>query len=144
VSSDVDELRQRMARIRDDLQRDAARLADNAHTLTDWRYYVGRHPWICLGASAALGYLLVPTKRRVPSPDPQALAELARQHRLVLEPEGTKAQVRGTASAIKDFLRQAVLRSALAYAGRKIGDAFAPKERAAEEEPLFDGKRHPR
>src|SRR5204862_1593242 len=30
---------------------------------TDWRHYVRKYPWLCLGATAAAGYLLVPRSR---------------------------------------------------------------------------------
>ncbi len=39
-----------------------------AQLLTDWRSQVKSHPWIALGTAAAVGYLIVPKRRRPEAP----------------------------------------------------------------------------
>lgn len=51
-----------MRRVRRELNVEVQEIVEQARDLADWRYYVGRYPWICLGGAAALGYLLVPAR----------------------------------------------------------------------------------
>lgn len=64
--ADVSEIQRRMAQIRHELHSDVQEAVKGAQSLTDWRSQVRNHPWLALGAAAAVGYLLVP--RRHPAP----------------------------------------------------------------------------
>src|SRR5579863_8338394 len=62
---EVEEIQREMQQVRASLGTDVRSLAQRARETTDWRYHVRRHPWVCLGAVAAAGYLLVPQKKHV-------------------------------------------------------------------------------
>jgi hypothetical protein len=80
----ADQIEQQMRQVRAELRRDVQGLATSARELTDWTTYVRRYPWLCLGAAAALGYLLVPQRAKVVRPDPQDLQELMKNEKLVV------------------------------------------------------------
>jgi hypothetical protein len=61
---DVDEIRRAMAQIRRELHEDMQGVVAGAEAASDWRYYVRRYPWVALGAAAALGFLVVPKRKR--------------------------------------------------------------------------------
>jgi hypothetical protein len=77
-----------MQETRDQLHRDVGGLVRDARGVVDWRRNVKRYPWLAVGAAAALGYLIVPKRRKPMHLDAETLAELARTKRLVLRLEG--------------------------------------------------------
>ncbi len=68
TSAEVIEIQRRMAQVRHELHEDVREAVKGAQSLTDWRSQVRNHPWLALGAAAALGYLLVPKRRIEPAP----------------------------------------------------------------------------
>ncbi len=64
--SQHDDLLRQMAGARAALSRNAQSAVDNARTLADWKFHYRNHPWLCCGAAAAAGYLLVPQRRAQP------------------------------------------------------------------------------
>ncbi len=62
-SSDVDEIRREMAKVRRELHEDVQGVVSTAEAATDWRHYLTVYPWASLGAAAVLGYLIVPRRR---------------------------------------------------------------------------------
>ncbi|HWE37595.1 MAG TPA: hypothetical protein VG406_13585 [Isosphaeraceae bacterium] len=64
TKDEVDEIRRRMAQIRRELHEDVQTVVAGAEAATDWRRYVRLYPWTCLGAAVAIGFLVVPKKRR--------------------------------------------------------------------------------
>jgi hypothetical protein len=83
-SHEADAIELQMRQVRTELRRDVQGLATSARELTDWTTYVRRYPWLCLGAAAALGYLLVPQRAKVVRPDPQDLQDLVKHEKLVV------------------------------------------------------------
>src|SRR5688500_1134350 len=79
-------IRTQMRQVRRELGEDVEGLVDNAQVLTDWRYYVRTYPWLCVGAAAAVGFLIVPSRPQVVRPDPALMAELARARKVVVTP----------------------------------------------------------
>jgi len=63
-TNEVDEIRRRMALIRRDLHEDVREVVATAEAATDWRHYVAMYPWVSLGTAFALGYFVVPRRRR--------------------------------------------------------------------------------
>ncbi len=59
----AEEIQREMQHVRTNLRTEVHNLAQRARETTDWRHYVRRYPWVCLGAVAATGYLLVPHKK---------------------------------------------------------------------------------
>jgi hypothetical protein len=75
--SDIIEIQRRMAQIRRELHEDVREAVKGAQSLTDWRSQVRSHPWMALGAAAALGYLIVPKRHPAPAPAIVAVAPAA-------------------------------------------------------------------
>ena len=78
----ADEIERQMRALRSELREDVHEIVENARVMADWQYYVRTYPWLCLGAAAALGFVLVPSRVHVVKPDAAALAELVRQHQV--------------------------------------------------------------
>jgi hypothetical protein len=74
-NDDTDWLREQMARVRNHLADDVVEVVEQAKELTDWRSYVRRHPWMCVGAAAAIGFMMVPVRRRAAVASTRNLAE---------------------------------------------------------------------
>lgn len=64
ANHEVDEIRRQMAQIRRELHEDMQGVVAGAEAASDWKYYVQRYPWAALGLAAALGYFVVPRRRR--------------------------------------------------------------------------------
>ncbi|MCE5267488.1 MAG: hypothetical protein LLG00_06340, partial [Planctomycetaceae bacterium] len=82
-----DDLQTRIERLRLDLGNNVERTVENARTMFAWRHYVSAHPWLCLTAAAAAGFLLVPRRPRYAQLSPDATAELASRGMVVVKPE---------------------------------------------------------
>ena len=57
-----DTVRARMQGIRCDIDQDLQDVSASAHSLVDWKHYVQTYPWVCVGAAAVLGFLIVPKR----------------------------------------------------------------------------------
>ena len=75
TTAEITELQRRMAQIRRELHEDVREAVKGAQSLTDWRSQVRNHPWLALGAAAAVGYFIVP--KRHPAPAVVAIAPAA-------------------------------------------------------------------
>lgn len=120
-SEQAEAIRREMATIRCDLHDDVHDVVETARDMADWRFYVRRYPWVAAAAAAALGFLIVPPRLEVTTPDPGTLAELAKQNRLVVRPRAEGRPQGGVAAKIVGFLAKAAVRSALAYLGQQAG-----------------------
>ncbi len=123
----ADELQRRMAHVRDDLERNSARLIENAQTLADWRYYVRQYPWLTLAAAGAIGFLLVP-KRTKPvasaEANAEALVQLAREQGLVLQPPKAAAS-NGLLGGLASSVAKSLLRAGTVFVGQQVGQILA-------------------
>lgn len=72
--NDIEEIRRKMARIRRELHEDVRDVVEGAEAVSDWRHYVRRYPWATVGAACAIGFFLVP-KRKKPTIKPAEVAE---------------------------------------------------------------------
>src|SRR5207245_5945105 len=79
VSTEAEELQRRMQEVRMNLGVEMHDLVENARTIADWRHYWRTHPWACCGAAAAIGFLVVPSRRSEPY-DARSVAELANMY----------------------------------------------------------------
>lgn len=127
----VDELQRRMAVVREDLQRNSARLKENAQTLADWRYYVRRYPWAAMAAAGAIGFLLVPKRTKPVTPSVAALSQLAHEQGLSLQPRSKAAASNGLFSGLASMMTRTLLRVGMAYVGQQVGQALTSRMAAA-------------
>ena len=130
-STDIDDLRQQMQRIRCDLNSDVENLVEHAREMTDWRYYVREYPWACVATAAAVGFVVVPRRVPVMSPDARTLQKLARKHQLVVT-ESRPDEKGGLTGALFGMVSSLVMRGLLAYAGQQAGKMFGQKAAQAD------------
>jgi hypothetical protein len=109
-------LQAQMRQVRSEMGTDVQEIVDSARVLTDWQYYVRTYPWLCLGAAAALGYLVIPTRIHYVRPDPATVAELARQHKLVVQPTQDTKPKQGLVAAIAAAAVSALLQGGMGLA----------------------------
>jgi len=98
--SDAAKIQREMHQVRAELRDDVEEMVDSARVLGQWRAYVHRYPWLCLGAAAAVGYFLVPSRIMVLRPDTESLMELARSKKLVVNMNGPEKKQPGIVSSL--------------------------------------------
>ena len=64
VPNEVDQIRRQMAEIRRVLHADVQGVVATAEAATDWHRYLSAYPWVTLGVSFAVGYLIVPRRHK--------------------------------------------------------------------------------
>ncbi len=114
-----DTVRARMQGIRCDIDQDLEDVSASAHSMVDWKHYVETYPWICLGAAAALGYLMVPKR----SPTAVAPTEPAKSDRPAAKAES--AAMPGWVNALVAAVAGIAVREAIAYLGQNAGKFLA-------------------
>jgi len=62
--NEIDEIRRQMAQIRRELHEDVQDVVAGAEAVADWRRYIRMYPWAAVGVAVAVGYLVVPKRRR--------------------------------------------------------------------------------
>lgn len=121
IAQEADDVQRQMSRIRCELNEDVDDIVANARVMSDWRYYVRAYPWVCAAGAAALGYLVVPARMEVISPDPKTLAKLAKEHRLIVKPEAEPHKRGGIVGPLFTLLASTLVRGLVAYLGQVAG-----------------------
>jgi hypothetical protein len=83
----AEEIQARMREVRSNVDAEVERFVEAAREMTDWRHYVRKLPWLCVGAAVAVGYLCVRPKKTRPSPDTREHVESASQPRFAAVPD---------------------------------------------------------
>lgn len=131
IDTDADAIRERMSAIRHDIRSDVDGIVRNAHELADWRHYVRTFPWGSLATAIAAGYLVVPRRLEVVSPDADEMARLAKRDQIVVRTRPSTEAKPGLLTTAAHLVGTAVLRAAVGYATSKIGTSLGSQ--AAEE-----------
>jgi len=118
ASNDIDSIRQQMAQIRHELHQDVRGVVENAEAVTDWRHYYRMYPWACLAAAFAIGYLIVPKRRRKIPRDLVTRADIEKVREDVKEAKEPAKKVagKGVLGALFGMLVPVVVRAAQGYA----------------------------
>ena len=116
----ADDIERQMRALRSDLREEVQEIVDNARVMTDWHYYVRSYPWLCLGAAAALGYILVPPRVQVVKPDAAMLADLVRQHQVDVKTEVKPQPAQGLIGSLMNMAAGVALQGAMAVASRQL------------------------
>ncbi|MEX1224474.1 MAG: hypothetical protein WEA31_07995 [Pirellulales bacterium] len=126
---EADKIREEMARLRGGLHREVEGIVESARTMTDYRYYLRRYPWGCAAAAVAVGYLIVPNKTRIISPDVATLKELAKNNQLLVKakPEVSKQQP-GPLNLLLHLAASSLVRAGVSYAGQQASRFFAESQ----------------
>jgi hypothetical protein len=118
-SMNAADIQRRMAQIRHDMHQEVQGAVQGARTLTDWKSLVRSYPWVSLSIAAAIGYLVVPARRKqtpnivaVAAPGPEILANARTGNREEVA-QRKRASVLGTAFSLFAPL---VIRAAQSYA----------------------------
>lgn len=130
----ADEIRRQMQITRQRVRVEVGEVVDGARQLADWRFYPRQFPWLTLGAAVAAGFAFIPRRAEKIErfiPDAKALKELAKEHKIVLDPGGKKAKQAGIMGAVLAAAGSAVARLAINYATQEVGRRFAPGPHAA-------------
>ena len=121
-----EQIQQEMRQVRSELGDDVHEIVSNARVMADWQYYVRRHPWLCLGAAAVAGYLLVPRRLEVIRPDAKSLLELAKRDKLVIHVENPAAKRGGILSGLAGALAAAVAQGGMAILSQQLNQLLEP------------------
>ena len=118
--TEAEEIQRQMREVRSELRDDVQEIVASARVMADWHYYVRTYPWVCLGAAAALGYLLVPPKVHVVRPDKRELADLVRQHQVAVKAELKPKPSGGILGSLINMAAGAALQGAMAVASSQL------------------------
>jgi hypothetical protein len=114
-----DAVRERMQQLRCEIDGDMEDVSASARTMVDWKHYVKTHPWVCLGAVAALGFLIVPKRSRAINAELATPTELAGTGHPIVKP--ASAAARGLVDALVATVVSIAVREATAYLGQSAG-----------------------
>lgn len=112
---------QEMDRIRCSLHSDVEDIVENARVMSDWRYYARTYPWACFGIATAVGYLVIPRRLEIMSPDAKTLAKLAKNNQLVVTQQAEPHKKGGFAGSMFTLLANLAVRGAISYVGQQMG-----------------------
>ena len=117
-------VRARMQGIRCDIDQDLQDVSASAHSLVDWKHYVQTYPWACVGAAAALGFLIAPRRSPAAKADVATPTEAAKTGRPVAAAAPAAALiavptvVRGVVDAFVGAIVGIAVREVVAYLGQ--------------------------
>lgn len=129
-SKTAEEIRRRMFQIRGELNSDISGVIANAKRMMNWRYYLETFPKSSLVVTALLGYLVIPKRSQVVMPDADALEELAKKYKLVVE-QKPKVSRAGMASPIMKLALTTLLRVGMMKASELYGE-YRERQNSAE------------
>jgi hypothetical protein len=138
--SRAEEIRASMQQIRCNLDHDWTAMIQNARTMVDWRHYVKSHPWACVAAAAAVGFMLVPGRAGRSRAAAGAKDSAAGHVRQAIA--GTSPRESGLVANLLGVLIAAVARSATVYlAGRVERLVGTPRDAASRRPATADDSR---
>jgi len=133
MSDSADDIVKRMQDVRREVSDDVKGIVRSAKTLTDWRYHVRHHPWLCAGLALGAGFLVVPRKKHVPTADARQLAELLKKYNVAVQPQ----QHSGSGGLLKALVGMAVPmigRAAMTMAQNRMAALHSGAFEAGDEE----------
>lgn len=136
ATNEIDDIRRQMARIRRELHEDVRGVVEGAEAATDWRHYIRDYPWASVAVAAALGFILVPRRRKSVKPAEVAKAVMAEIQPAVQAVAPTvapaapepKKKGRGLIGAGLGMLAPIALRAAQNYATHFISNWIAQQQ----------------
>jgi hypothetical protein len=134
MSDSAEEIVKRMQNVRRHVGDDVKGIVETARTLSDWRYHVKHHPWLCVGLAFALGFLVVPKRKRIPSAEAKELISLLKKYNVGVTTPPSSAG--GLLRTVISLAAPAVARTAMTiaqnrFAAMNAGQAtHSPRESA--------------
>jgi hypothetical protein len=126
LTSQAEDVQREMRQVRAELRDDVQQVVASAQVLGEWRRYVRTAPWLSLGAAAAVGYFLVPSRMMVIRPDAKALLELARAKKLELKMDSPGVQRPSLLKSIAAAAAGSVMQAGMALLSHQLNQFLAP------------------
>jgi len=118
-----------MAQIRRELHSDVREVVASAEAVTDWRRYIRNAPWVALGASFAIGYILVPRRHKASPPSVVAVVPTdAAQVREAVSEVKAKSPRKGLLGMAFGLLGPIAVRAAQGYALQYLEQYLAQQQ----------------
>jgi uncharacterized membrane protein YkvA (DUF1232 family) len=127
VTNDIDDIRRKMAKIRRELHEDVRHVVENAEAVSDWRHYIRTYPWASVGLAVAVGYILVPKRRRTVKPSEVARAVVAEIPQVTV-PEPPRKEGGGLIKAAFGLVAPIAMRAAQNYATHFLSQWIAQQQ----------------
>lgn len=124
----AEEVQREMSAIRRQMDDDWRGVVENARELSDWKHYVRAYPWASFGVAAAIGFMIVPQRLKVMSPDADTLVKLAKDNRLIVSQDREAHAQPSLLKAALTLITSSMLRSGVALAGQQIGRLLAEQQ----------------
>ena len=144
VVNEAERIREEMRQVRTELKADVEEIVAGARVLSDWKHYVRQYPWICVGAAAAAGFFIVPTKAVVVKPSQRDLIELAKEHKLFVDTKPQPVKQTGLLGSLFGMAAGAISQGAIALAShhldqflKGLGERPPPAQRPGESARVF-------
>jgi hypothetical protein len=129
TTAEILDIQRRMAQVRHELHVEVREVVQGAHSLTDWRSRVRNHPWLTLGAAAAVGYLIVPKRREAPTVLAVSAPAAAPAPAVPAPPERPRRRGWGILGAAFSLLGPIAVRAAQNYAVQAMEQWLAAQPR---------------
>jgi hypothetical protein len=131
MSDEAERIRQQMQHVRQVVGDDVKGIVQGARHATDWRYYVRRHPWACVGSAFALGFLATPARRKLLTGDAHKIFEQLRASGLVTAATGaTPLAGGGLAAKVLAVAGPLLVRGAASLMAQHLAAGKSPPEAA--------------
>jgi len=132
TSSETESIASRMEGVRCDLDEDVQEIVESARDMRDWRTYVRKYPWVCLGAALAVGYLVAPRRTAVTKLDGMAGPDLAKLEQLLAVSQAApKATISGRLLA---FVGDLAMQGISSYVARQTSNFIANQTAKSEQD----------
>ena len=102
----ADEIQEQMATTRRQIHERSDEVVTQTKELSDWRFYVRRHPWVSVTAAAVIGFAIVPGRAKTTDGDP--------------DDQGEDSKV----DVLRSMVSATAKRAAMAHLSRTLGDVF--------------------
>lgn len=132
----ADDIRHRMTQIRGELDEDLSGILANAKRLASWRFYLRRFPKTSLAVAACLGYLVIPRRKEIVTPDAETLEKLSKKHKLVVEKQPKASKQSNFARPLVKLALSTLLRVGVRKAGELYGQYQARQQPSEPEEAV--------
>ena len=128
AQDEIDAVTRRMAELRRELTGDVRQVSRDARVMTDWTFYVRRFPWAMVGIAAVAGFVLIPRKKQIISPNQEALAEMVKKNQLRLDVDH-KQEKPGMLRALVAMATTWAVKAGMEYVGERARSAAVHKAR---------------
>ena len=137
----VEILCERMAELRHALTGDIRNVSRSARVMSDWTFYVRRFPWATVAVAGLAGFLLVPRKKAIISPNQDALAELVRKKHLRLNVDH-KQEKPGILKNLAAIGATWAMKTGMGYLGERVRIAALHKSHESAHAASHDSVHH--